>query len=1429
MGLRNYEISIWQDYIPSDSDTGGLCNYYKEQYLATIGGSDMSSDCRACNASFRRVSNGEFELSFDLYTKYFDKDELEFLDNPFILLLVNERKIKLHLIEQDKWYDFIIKDIQENSETKSFHYTAKALFINELAKNGLDIVFDTELENNIGTIKELGEKVVEGSDWSISDESEIVRQTNIEPLYEITLNREITAKNLFADKTIIIDEGSIIYAFYSDITDKNNDIQILYRDDGAYIIDTDTFTINNSETWLISNVIYNEDIPDFANTAGANKIFVTEKFQGKKYIRSAVTEQNLVLNKTVNLYQNEAGTTVYGFTTNEYISPNLVSTLITNPSDFTDSTGWAKEGAESFIVDFFPKFNINNSSTSKMALTVSLAAGEKIYNSGLIDNRKFFADTGIAKGEQYVLGIDWPATITGVNYYVAFYTLKDGLYITDKEDILFEFTNEVKDVVISNNPYKFLRTGAAARAVTYQEMLDKQLGFFIESIDGGEYVFYKIDLFKYQTVTIVPEDSATKVTELIYPGGPINDKGVVQTVYCYYDKDANKDATTAEEYQYIHRDIVPLEGYELVYDDSCEKRRSITISKSNRFNIIQELCELFECWADFVIEHDSNGQITLDEEGRPSKKIIFKNYLGKDNFAGFKYGINSKSIQRTLDSEQIVSKIVVEENENEFAIDGACSISRAVDNPTGELFFYDFRHYYTQGLLNYSQVMNDFYLEAPDSLGYYKKMKAANKQRDAAIERMGVLSTAKINLSASCQTYNLISQESEETFNEKRQEWARYPVTSNLLEDLDAYLSGSEMSEAMIQVIEDDPEALAMVTAIITLDKQRKTNANLASSFNTSYENLEREYKELETILADIKSVKEALNKQFYTKYSRFIQEGSWKSENYLDDNLYYYDAAATLAQSANPQVTYTINVIDVSTQEGFEGYQFDIGDKTYIEDTEFFGWVLIDGLLTPVQEEIVVSEIVWMLDDPSADIIKVQNYKTKFEDMFQRINSAATTLQYQSGSFARAAAIVNNGGEIKAEILQQSFANNAFTLANSNDQTILWDESGITISSPKSPHKIVRLVNGGVYLTSDGGTTWSAAITGGGINANYINAGQIDTNVLRIINGAWPTYKWDSKGLSAYLFNLDNDGKITSINYDQYVRFDQYGIYGITGDDKWTANSIEDVKNNADFALTWDGFILRKKDNTGYLELSTVEDFVIGTYIINENVRSGLVKQERIKIGNIGTKEAPNYGIRIKDKNNNTVLLTKDDGTLWLENRLNIETYNKNIETDINNQVGIGKLDSEATKDDVHGGRVINASNQFIVYEDGHIVAESGSFKGHIEASSGSFKGHIVAESGQIGNLSIDDIESNIGKAIYDVVIESSGGIVFHNSIGELTLRCRVYKNGSEITTNLEYTWYKNDIKIEGAESSSLVVLGEENGDFSTYSCEVSILEAGE
>ena len=57
-----------------------------------------------------------------------------------------------------------------------------------------------------------------------------------------------------------------------------------------------------------------------------------------------------------------------------------------------------------------------------------------------------------------------------------------------------------------------------------------------------------------------------------------------------------------------------------------------------------------------------------------------------------------------------------------------------------------------------------------------------------------------------------------------------------------------------------------------------------------------------------------------------------------------------------------------------------------------------------------------------------------------------------------------------------------------------MWDETGITTTSLSNPSEILRIVSGGIFLSSDGGSTWTTGVTGSGINASHLTAGKIDT-----------------------------------------------------------------------------------------------------------------------------------------------------------------------------------------------------------------------------------------------------------------------------------------------------------------------------------------------
>jgi hypothetical protein len=275
-----------------------VLSFFKEEKVAVIGANDHNSPELAYNPRFIDDVKGEHTLTFTMNARYYDKEKEDFVDNPYINLLTNERKIKLFF--RDEWYDLIIKKVEENKKNFAFTYTATDLFINELGKNGFKVELDVELENNQGTAEELAAQILEETDWKVSSyndkdkdgnpipyRSDLIVETNLDTLYIAHLCKDITvevaAKGWLPireedvepeftigvdDKTITtIKKGEKIYLFYSDLISKNEEPMILYRaldKDG-----NDVYQRNDNEDIIINsynfrvtrenNVTYNDD------------------------------------------------------------------------------------------------------------------------------------------------------------------------------------------------------------------------------------------------------------------------------------------------------------------------------------------------------------------------------------------------------------------------------------------------------------------------------------------------------------------------------------------------------------------------------------------------------------------------------------------------------------------------------------------------------------------------------------------------------------------------------------------------------------------------------------------------------------------------------------------------------------------------------------------------------------------------------------------------------------------------------------------------------------------------------------------------------------------------------------------------------------------------------------------------------------------
>lgn len=1398
-----YEISIWQDIPATENDN----EYLDEQRLATIGSNTMTSPARALSPSLRENVNGTKTLTFMMYTNYYDEDSDKMVSNPFINLLVNERKVKLRegeLVDGEeegelkegeelvddvrkevKWYDFVITNIQENSENNSFTYTATDLHINELAKNGFNLEFDNELENNQGTVNYLAEKILEGTDWTVGEGDKIC-QYKYEPVYEWTLSEENTytfiklEKKENEDGDLTQSEGGYIYVFYS--SKEDNEPYCIFNKDFSQINTTETLTYEKYPTYQLKNT---ENIITNTNV---------EPFQVERLIDSIKSGYDVKIDKYYNVYT-KGNTKYHCYSETDFISPETVQELIVGGDDFTSTAGWttqvdSKLTFEGVILPEVDNKNIGAEVDFDSYLRVVFPTGtdtqdtEKVlFNEGIYINSDIIG--GFNVGDTYYVDLSGYWDANQENFFNSG-TINVHIYETDdsKTEIWDGYEKEENDdtprveafrkqtnsdgVITNKKVWRY--TFKFTKPLSLKDLKTKKykIGFTCGSEKEYTRYFDFISFFK---------EVKTKDGDLIYPEDVLGiDDSYAITKYYIYNPTLTYESLDDLTYEYVGEEIP--NDYAPV-SNNFEKIRSISAKESNRYNLIQTLAETFQCWARFEIEHDENtGKIKLDNTNKkPIKKVSFHNYVNDNyNYAGFKKGINLSSTTRDIASDQIVSKLIVKNNANEFATDGFCSIARSKENYTQENYLYNFDYYISHGLIDGGELFADLY----NTDGYYTKLRSINLEEEPLIQKMSEVATVIINLESQLQTSQLAYEAAE---SEKTLERNKLKTYCGL--DYEDIIDGTQQ---VPDARWSDETFIDIITQIKICDQTYNLNHEQYLKVQAKLDGFNDEYDGLKTQLEGYAEQKEELNKKFFSKYSRFIKEGTWISEDYYDDDLYYLDSEKVLFESAYPKVSYTIQVMDLSKIEEFENYKFELGQKSFIEDTDFFGWYLKNGILTPRQEEIIVSEIIRYFEEPERNIITVQNYKARFDELFQRITATTQSLQYHSGEYGRAANVVETSGEIKYDTLQNSIANNALIIKNAKDQSVVIGDNGITVTNLSRPNEIVRIVSGGVLLSNDGGQSYGSAIRGSGINANYITAGQINAERVNIMMGNYPSFKWDSRGINAFYW-YTNEAGITEFNTNQFVRFDRFGLYGCNLSEgvEFTPENLEKVKEKALFGLTWDGFFLKSdSSDNGRIEITSKQDIrviteykevenpildeLINYYELNEEKKYVQTTDTSIQENKtyyikdtvhrieIGLLEKNNYGIRFKNNLDETTLETDTEGNLWLKNKLSIAVDNNE------NDVSIGTLN---IVDEEHGRGVINATNNFIVYEDGYV-----------EALGGEFSGTINAENGNIGGLSIKDKGLSI---FYDKYTEAENPDFSSSDYYELT------ENGEYIETEDE------------------------------------------
>ena len=398
MNNNDYELSIWTKFFDNSS----------KQYIETkqniIASPSLMFKGKAYNINLKENVNGEKTLTFSMAQKIVDEDG-QLILNPLISLLTAEKIIKLRngeeysydensdlsiidfynsLDDENKWSEYVIKTVDEDTSSFVNTYTCKETFINELGKNGWSIILDDELENNYGNLKELGNKSLLGSGWSVSDDSYLPISINTEQLFVLPVNtlihNNLNINNVLNNSIVkTLKDNDIIYFFYSDVEigedEDNNKVwkvknittdvfgnpcgpQILYKngevfnkqdlDENNIILDYDYNYNFNTEPGAFSGCkVY--VVGSIEDTISTTK----EIFQGNKIIKKIQSHYEPVAKKYVEDWKinpehkqfvtNDDVANVYCYNETEYITSESLLNYIANSSNFISTSGWEIE------------------------------------------------------------------------------------------------------------------------------------------------------------------------------------------------------------------------------------------------------------------------------------------------------------------------------------------------------------------------------------------------------------------------------------------------------------------------------------------------------------------------------------------------------------------------------------------------------------------------------------------------------------------------------------------------------------------------------------------------------------------------------------------------------------------------------------------------------------------------------------------------------------------------------------------------------------------------------------------------------------------------------------------------------------------------------------------------------------------------------
>lgn len=359
---------------------------------------------------------------------------------------------------------------------------------------------------------------------------------------------------------------------------------------------------------------------------------------------------------------------------------------------------------------------------------------------------------------------------------------------------------------------------------------------------------------------------------------------------------------------------------------------------------------------------------------------------------------------------------------------------------------------------------------------------------------------------------------------------------------------------------------------------------SMLNDLRTLNASLER-IKELQAIYDKWTELRDGYHAEIQKKFGDYIVEGNYTNKEQPYVSLLFLEGLEASDKYCIPEVTYNLNVIDATGLIEYRNpvaTQYECAECGYISYHDYTTCpkcgesnVIVNhdtyndlvhmlhsvGQIVPKAGDYVkvydepmgmfgvpalITQVSRTLDSPMSNKIQLDTSYTDDEELVGNIITATNTVLSNADIYARTA-VLNSNGTIDSTSIRNSLdnVNGNISIVGTNGNVLL-DSTGLRATDPNDNTHAMKYTGQGVFGTSNfsteenEGTIWEKYLTPTGINANYVNAGTIDTQKINITSGLGSKVVLDQYGLSvkdtiaksSHIVSFDKDAAKKDASY---------------------------------------------------------------------------------------------------------------------------------------------------------------------------------------------------------------------------------------------------------------------------------------------------------